>query len=267
MSDSPFQRPGSEPRSSQENREGTTAHPTEFNTVDLRAATPAPRESRSPQPRGTRRAGALAAAGLVGALAGGLGVAAFTVGPPRPDPLQLTVDQFPREVFGEEREDLQFRDTGSKAVIQRLDAAFQHQLTAHRFAYGGDGAEFRYGHLMALTIVNGRLAPAVPVAGGGVDWEATTVVSLQSGDTSCVAEPPEVHGDRPPIEITLEPGTGTVEMYENDNMVWTDCVLVDTVNNLSLRLSGRLPLEVGDVINASRLNRDELRRIHATLID
>lgn len=267
MSDSSFQRPGSEPRSTQENRDGPSAHPVEPVTVEWTATGTSSHESSSAPPGRARRVGVLVACGLVGALAGGLGVAAFTVGPQRPAPLTLTVDHFPREVFGEARGDLESRDAGSTPVIERLDAAFEDQLKAYRFAYGGDGAEFSYGDLLVLTIVNGRLSPTVPVKEGGSGWEAPIVVSLQSADTSCVAEPPEVYGDAPPIEIPLEPGTGTVEVYENNTMVWTDCVLVDEVNNVSLRLAGRIPLEVKDIINASIFNRDELRRIHATLID
>lgn len=267
MSDAPFQRPGSEPRSTQESWDSSSAYTAEPATVDLRIPESPSRESSLTGTTRARRTGALVATGLMGALAGGLGVAAFTVGSPGQDAFPLTVDSFPREVFGEAREDLQFRDADAKAVIQRLDVAFQNQLKAHRFAYGGDGAKFDYGQRLTLTIVNGRLTPTVPVGEDRTDWERPTVVSLQSADTSCVAELPEVDGDSPPMEIPVEPGTGTVVMYEDDHTVWTDCVLVDTKNNVSLRLSGRMPLEAKDIINASGLNRDELRRIHASLID
>ena len=110
--------------------------------VDDATATPAahvPRRAPGGQPRVPVIA---AAAGMV---VGGMAVAAFTVDAPAPDHIALTIDSFPGEVRGEVREDVGFRDAGSKAVLARLDAEFDNQLSAHRFAYGSDGAEFHYG--------------------------------------------------------------------------------------------------------------------------
>lgn len=201
-------------------------------------------------------------AAVAGMVAGGLAVAAFTVDPP-PAPIALTIDSFPREVFGELRADVSFRDAGSKAVLDRLDTQFDDQISAHRFAYGGDGATFRYGPHRTLTIVNGRLAPAVPLAGGRDDWEVPTAVSLQAGLTSCVTDLPR-EADEMEEEVFVDPSTGAIESIENDRP-WTDCVLVDTDRNLSLRLSGIAPVDAESTTTAASRYRDELERIHAHL--
>lgn len=216
------------------------------------------------QPRGLH---IILVSALSGMVVGGLGVAAFTVDSRQPDPIALTIDTFPRELLGEVREDVSFRDAGSKVVVKRLDAQFDDQLRAYRFAYGGDGAQFNYGHLLALTVVNGRLAPAVPVAitVDSTDWELPTAVSLQLGQTSCVSQLPrtdEASGDL----IFVDEVTGTTQSVGTE-LTWTECVLFDSNRNLSLRLTGSSAEEPDDVRTAASLYQEELERIHADLTD
>lgn len=270
MSDAPFQRPGSVPRKTPRSPEASSASPAApviHEPLNVSASASAP-SHRAPRERGRGR-GRVLAASVVGALAGGLFVAFLTVGPPPPAPLALTVNRFPREILGQTREDIAFRDAGAIAVIERLDAQFEFQLRAHRFAYGGDGATYSYGNRLDLTIVNGRLAPSVPVSGDGDDWETPTAVSLQSNSTSCVSQASPVDSDPAPSDFPVEPGTGTtpdVHTVEMDEVrKWTDCVLVDAERNVSLRLAGHVRGS-NDAQTTATLYRDELERIHADLV-
>ncbi len=110
------------------------------------------------------------------ALLVGVTIGALTIEPPSPAATPINVDSFLRELLGQAREDLELRDGGAEAVIERLDAHFEARLDGYRFGYGGDGAQFSYG----LTTVNGQLAPEVPVLddtecahGDGLDLGST----------------------------------------------------------------------------------------------
>ncbi len=67
-----------------------------------------------------------------------------------------------------------------------LHSHFAAQLDGYRSAYGGEGAQFRYGDFTTLTIVNGQLAPDVPVS-DETEWATPTVISLNTRDTTCVS--------------------------------------------------------------------------------
>lgn len=203
----------------------------------------------------------LVAMGLAGLAVGALGVAALTVDLRPAHPVALTVDSFPREVLGETREDVALRDGGSKAILERLDVQFGKQLTAYRFAFGGDGARFHYGDQLQLTIVNGRMPPTVPVSDDSFAWEAPTVVTLKSRDTSCISEEPR--GEIVPSE----PGGAEAPTIVKNESELTDCVLVDAERNVSLRLVGRDPLGAEDILITAGRFRDELEHIHADLLD
>lgn len=127
----------------------------------------------------------IVAIAVVALLVGG-SVGAFAAYRQTPSPTPITVDSFPREILGMEREDIALRDGGYKPVTDRLDAHFRAQLEGYRFAYGGEGAQFRYGEFMTLTIVNGQLAPDVPIS-DDTEWATAMVRSLRTRDTSCVS--------------------------------------------------------------------------------
>lgn len=216
------------------------------------------------RPAGFVRFRAAVGVGVV-ALLVGLFIGAVAIERPAPAAVPITVDSFPRELSGERREDVAVREGGFETAIERLDDHFQAQLEGYRFAYGGEGAAFRYGQTYALTIVNGQLAPQVPVSG---DPEPATprVVSLNSGATSCISRQTEIkvsgsdESGLPvdPTAVSDDPPAELVQM-----LLATECVLFDRQQNLSLRLSGYAAGK--DVIEAAGRFGEELERLHATL--
>lgn len=264
MTDSPFQRRGSNPRTTpvvSDPNDSRAAEPVIVEVVDG----PHPRDTPSGSHRSSRQGTRIVVAAVIGLVVGGLSVAVFTVDPRPPEPVVLTVDSFPRAVFGRMRADVDFRDAGSKAALDRLDTQFETQLQGYRFAYGGDGAQFDYGQNLTLTIVNGSLAPAVPVAGNGVDWDIPMAVSLMTDDTFCVSEVRADEPDQAQDEVFIDPETGSALNVEE--LESTDCVLIDTEHNLSLRLAGAIPLSADDALTTAAAYRDELESIHVSLID
>lgn len=194
----------------------------------------------SDRPAGVVRFRAVVVVGVV-ALLVGVFIGAVAIERPAPAPIPITVDSFPRELLGEKRDDVAPREGGLETAVESLDDHVQSQLEGYRFAYGGEGAELRYGQTYTLTIVNGRLAPEVPVSD---DIEPATpgLVSLNSGDTSCVAREADIQ-----------------------TLVATECVLFDRHQNLSLRLHGFDT--ASDVFDAVGRFGGELERIHAKLTD
>ncbi len=84
-------------------------------------------------------------------------------------------------------------------------------------------------------------------------------------DTFCVSEVRDAEPDQPQDEVFIDPATGTAVNVEE--LESTDCVLIDTEHNLSLRLAGAIPLSTDDALTTAAAYRDELERIHDSLID
>lgn len=215
---------------------------------------------------GTIRVRSVIAATLVALLAG-IVIGALTIDRPIPS-IPITLESFPREVLGLEREDVAFRDGNAEAVIERLDSQFEAQLAGYRFAYGGEGAHFRYGDDTSLTIVNGELAPQVPVT-EDTESGSSAVISLNSRNTRCVSETVIIRTRTRVINAETGSPLETATDYSEgrrstESYVWTDCVVLDERRNMSLRLKGQVPGD--DMITAANQFRDELERIHADLI-
>lgn len=263
MSDQPFQRPPDRGHPAQQSQPHVPPIPASVPTAEVSVFVD--REPGKPATPTVGRTGTVRFRGVVAAsgaaLLIGVAIGALTIDRPIPA-TPITVDSFPREVFGQVREDLDLRDDGNEAVIDRLDSHFEAQLAGYRFAYGGEGAQFRYGDFTTLTILNGRLAPEVPIS-DDTEWATPAAISLSTPDTSCVSW--EFTG----FTFETDPDTGVLIDSENSNdvglaKVGTDCVLFDSRRDLSLRLEGE---NAGaDIIKSAGEFRDELERIHATLI-
>lgn len=262
MSDEPFQRPGSEPMVdvAPSNTPAAVWQPdTEPIVLTL------PLESLPPHsPFGRTHRGSGARNGLVIGLAGllaGLAIGALFIDPPEVTPLAITRDTFPREVFGQQRDDYLTPN------VEVLNAQLQDQVDGYEFAYGGDGARFGYGKY-ALTIVNGRMSTVLPTTSGADAWMTPWVVSLRSSTTRCVSENPP-QDEPPPYDLT--------EILDDDSkdvFYWlergrteaaTECVLFDEDRNLSFRLEGSGWVE-NNLQTAGEI-RDELVEIHVELTD
>ncbi len=204
--------------------------------------------------------------GLTGLIVGTI-VGVALIDEPRLSRVHITLDAFPRKVLGQERDDLQWRDTWSTPAPERLDAQFRDQMEGHRIAYGDDGARLTYG-TYALTIVNGRVPTAVPTAGAADASETPWVVSLTSGRTTCVSEDSS-REEPPPIELSdiLDDDSKDVFFWLDQGRVSarTQCVLFDEEHDVGLRLEGSGWVE-NNAQTAGWL-RDELVDIHADLVD
>ena len=227
-----------------------------------------PVDGAPPRPSQTPR---LSGALLVGVVGFVIGAAAgsSTIHPSPESSIPITVATFPHEVLGMVRDDLEFRDTGSRPILQRLDDEFEDQRAGHRFAHDGDGATQQYGGAYALTIVNGFLTVTIPTSGDPPAGVTPRLVSLRSANTSCVSEQPvrEFHGRAKESETTsgVAAASGPASTPRTHRQsVWTDCVLIDKERNLSLRLAGPVPAH--DIIRTSSQFRDELQKIHTSLI-
>lgn len=272
MSDEQFRRPGSGPGSGPiPSRESAAVWQPEFNpAVEAEVTEREPHDAKLEQGRGTQlRSGlVLGVAGLfVGLAVGGIFIPNLS-----PAPLEITLDIFPTEISGQQRDDIEWRTANSKPVVERLDAQFNDQLAGHRFAYGGAGAEFTYGESFTLTIVNGRPAPEVP-RGDDSELSTPTVISLNSGDASCVSTEEylmaqiidEMKLPRDPEVVVIDAETGTqIDPEEGMKTIWTECVLFDGERNLGLRMTGSGEGE--DMLSMAERFRDELVTIHAGLI-
>ena len=197
---------------------------------------------------------------LAGVALGGVWVSGIVREPAPPTPIAITVETFPRELLGTPRNDITLRDAGFGPTVQRLDDEFQEQLSAFRFAHGGDGATLRYGRLMSLTIVNGVLSPTLPrqgaVGGDGRPPQSRRIVSLRTADTSCTFEP----------KVTVDVGARLADLGGLDSDGRTDCVLVDSQRNLSLRIAHTEVARGVDALDSAAAFRDELQRIHQQLL-
>lgn len=272
MSDEQFRRPGSKEGAGPFlGSRAAVWQPEITPVVERTAPVPSSPDTTFDQgPRGTRTRNGLVlgAAGLLVGLTAG----AIFIDTPAQTPLDITLDTFPTEIFGQQRDDIEWRTANSAPVVERLDAQFKDQLTGYRFAYGGAGAEFTYAELYTLAIVNGRLAPEVPISDDS-EWSTPSVISLNSGETSCVStETPLVvqmvdemgfPGD--PAAVVINGDTGEPLGQEGETpMVWTECVFFDDERNLGLRLTGRGKGE--DMLSMAARFRDELVTLHAGLI-
>lgn len=200
------------------------------------------------------------AAGALGALLGGIVMAAVLQPEPEAVPIPITLDTFPRTFMGADRNDLNLRDAGFGPTVQRLDREFMKQLESFRFAYGGRGAVFGYGRLITLTIVDGILTPGVPREGQldltGRVRETRRLVSLNTPLVSCTFEP----------EPNLDPDRGIEELGQFSSIGHTECVLVDRARNLSLRLADNPAVLGSDSVESASTFSTELEGLHAQLI-
>lgn len=198
-------------------------------------------------------------AGVVGALLGGALVAAWMQPEPDVAPIPITLDTFPREIMGEERNDLMLRDAGFGPTVTRLDREFEDQLAAFRFAYGGRGATFGYGPRFTLTIVDGIVAPKVPREGeldlAGRVRETRRIISWNTSQVSCTFEPQPI----------LDPDRGMEEFGEFSGIGRTDCVLVDRERNLSLRLAHSSTTKGADSVETAATFSAALEGLHEQL--
>ncbi len=266
MSDRQFERPGDAPRPTPENWPYHSPTPEPFPQSALAADVPDNGQAPHPEVDGLRRpwfrllvVGVISA--MAGAVVGGLWVAQVMGEPPAAQPVPITPDTFPRKLFGVQRNDIKYREKGFPPAVERLDAEFQKQLAAHRFSYGGDGATFTYGLLFELSIVNGLLVPDLPRDGivdqNGRATETRRMISLRSDEVSCTFEP----------AFVTRTESGIDELGDFRSSGRTDCVLVDTVFNLSLRIAHVRDARDIDAFDAASLFRDELQVLHAGLTD
>ncbi len=199
-------------------------------------------------------------AGAVGALLGGIVMAAVMQPEPEAVSIPITLDTFPRTFMGADRNDLNLRDAGFGPTVERLDREFTKQLESFRFAYGGRGAVFGYGRLITLTIVDGILTPGVPREGQldltGRVRETRRLVSLNTPLVSCTFEP----------QPNLDPDRGIEELGMFSTIGHTECVLVDRARNLSLRLADNPAVEGSDSVESASAFSTELEGLHAQLI-
>ncbi len=200
------------------------------------------------------------AASVVGALLGGVFVAVALQPEPTAASIPVTLDIFPREFMGSERNDLQLRKAGFGPTVDRLDDEFEEQLAAFRFAYGGRGATFGYGRLVTLTIVDGIMTPGVPREGqmdlGGRVRETRRFASLNMATVSCTFEPQPV----PNASLGME------EFGDLSGIGRSECVLVDRERNLSLRVAHNPRVRGSRALEAASTFSDALKGLHAQLI-
>lgn len=206
-----------------------------------------------------RVAGIAVLAVIVGAL-GGATLTAVLLRPPKaPDPITITLETFPREFMGAERNDVELRDAGFGPTSERLDREFEDQMAAFRFAHGGNGATLGYGLRINLTIADGIIASKVPRTGkadiSGTVRETRRLISLRSASTSCTFEPTP----------TLNPETGLQELGDFSVKGLTECILVDTDRNLSLRIAHNPQFSGTDSFGAAAAFSDALEDLHDSL--
>ncbi len=198
---------------------------------------------------------------ITGAALGAVWVSGVIREPSSPEPIPITVNTFPQELLGAQRNDLLLRGASFEPSLERLDLEFEEQRAAFRFAYGGDGASFGYGRLLTLTIVNGLLTPDIPRDGRidsiGRAVQARRMISLRTIDVSCTFEP----------KPTTDPATGMDRLGDFTSDGRTDCVLVDLERDLSLRINHAQVARGEDAFDSATTFRDELHRIHANLVD
>ncbi len=262
MSDRGFERPGSPARPVPEHWPYHSPTPAEQSAgLVLDVASESDPKHSGPPSRRIRLLTAAAIGIIVGAALGAVWVSGTVREPAVPPPIPITVDTFPRELLGAQRNDIPLRRAGFGPTLERLDSEFQEQLSAFRFAYGGDGATFGYGRLLTLTIVNGILPPNLP-RDGAVAWngrasQTRRMISLRTTTLSCTFEPKPVSDPESGIDLLGD--------FTSDGR--TDCVLVDASRDLSLRITHVQVAKGEDAFDSATSFRDELQRIHAGLVD
>lgn len=265
MSDHDFERPGANARPefggwpyhspTPESAPADPLHETEsLETVEVATSDDPPRR------RYPRTWVVALAVGVVGALLGGSFVAVMMQPEPGAARSPITLDTFPREFMGSQRNDLELREAGFGPTVERLDDEFEEQLAAFRFAHGGRGATLGYGRLVTLTIVDGILAPEVPREGemnmGGRVRETRRFVSLDTSTVSCTFEPEPV----PNANLGME------DFGEFSGIGRTECVLVDQERNLSLRVAHNPRVRGSRALESASTFSDALEGLHAQLI-
>ena len=242
MTDRPFQRPGSQPAPSTESHVDPG--------VEYRAEHPP--TSTGGAGRGPARIRSFVACGVAGLVVGAVGAGApATVYFADPEPFPVTLDLFPENLVGLQREDLAAREAGAIDAIKVYEKEMDDERYGFRIAYGGDGATVDYGQRFSLTIVNGR--QPLPLPSYDVSKPAL-FITLQNDSVSCVFQPQVGLYDsavlNAPADLTASGRT--------------DCVLNDTHRNLSLRITSRVP---ADATQTATEFAGVLERTHAGLID
>lgn len=173
--------------------------------------------------------------------------------------VEITLETFPRELMGVERNDLALREAGFGPTVARLDSEFEDQMAAFRFAYGGDGATLGYGRRVDLTIADALLPSQVPRRGErdstGAVRETRRLISLRSAEVSCTFEP------TPPPD----PARETQEVGDFSSKGLTECVLVDRSRNLSLRIAHNPQFGGDDAFDAAADFSKGLKDLHNLL--
>ena len=199
--------------------------------------------------------------GVVGSLLGGVLVGMMMQPEPDAAAIPISLDTFPKEFMGSERNDLELRKAGFGPTVDRLDREFEEQLAAFRFAHGGRGATFGYGRLVTLTIVDGILSPGVPRVGemdlGGRVRETRRFVSLDTASVSCTFEPQPV----PNANLGME------DFGELSGVGRSECVLLDLERNLSLRAAHDPRVRGTTAPEAASAFSEALEDLHAQLIE
>ncbi|MDO5734838.1 MAG: hypothetical protein Q4P15_00020 [Propionibacteriaceae bacterium] len=261
MGDKEFERPGTPPHPAPGNWPYQAPPPEEPPQAIFPELDDEPPDAVPPPPRrGAKLLVVLVLGAVVGAVLGGVWVAGLkqTSEPPA---ISITLNSFPRELLGKQRNDIELREAGFGPTVKRLDAEFEEQLASYRFAYGGDGAEFGYGRLLTLTIVNGILPPNLPRDGeldqNGRASRTRRLISLRTSEISCTFEPKPV----------VEPDSNVAQLGDLDSEGLTDCVLRDMGSNFSLRITQVRAMADGDAFSTSASFRDELQKLHGTLVN
>lgn len=196
--------------------------------------------------------GSAAAGLLVGGVAVGALSASFLADT---EPIPVTLEMFPADLAGLEREDIEARETGDTEAVMAFNTGFAEQRDSFLFAHGGEGAAVGYGQRFTLTIVNGPLPLPLPDrGGGGLGNGPPTLISFESGTVSCTFQP----------EVSLYDSAVLDAPADLSAQGRTQCLLHDAERNLSVGIRGRIP---EGATSGSTDFPIALRRVHDELID
>lgn len=215
----------------------------------------------APTPPAPQQRWPLVVAALAGLVAGSLLTGLVLLGPSAPSPLPITASTFPEELAGMAREDL---TDGADVLIGfgLDDERLASQKENFRFAFGGDGAQASYSDgsrgYAILAVVNGVMTPEIPTEGVVSPDGPVYVASLDAADVRCTTYKSWSTSDG---DVMMNPETG--ELLP----MFSICVLVDEVRNLSLRWGINEAVETGVPLDERVEGHAELLRgLHQDLL-